>query len=97
VSHLCIVLLSVTRKLHIVDLPRMGTFLIWTGKLHLVDLAGSESLTHIPAAQHSGMQTAETRAINASLTALCDVLQAISRNARRAPGAPTVPVPYRIA
>ena len=62
-----------------------------TGKLHLVDLAGSEALS-------TGVEsvlTAETRAINVSLTALCDVLQALSKNARRAPGAAPLPVPYR--
>ena len=62
-----------------------------TGKLHLVDLAGSEALT-------SGMEsilTTETRAINVSLTALCDVLQQLSKNARRPHGTAAQPVPYR--
>ena len=60
-------------------------------KLHLVDLAGSENLAGHLEAQMS----AETRAINSSLTALCDVLSALSKNARRAPAAPRIPVPYR--
>ena len=52
-----------------------GNTISRTGKLHLVDLAGSEALT-------TGVEsvlTAETRAINVSLTALCDVLQGARR------------------
>ena len=67
-----------------------GSAVIRTGKLHLVDLAGSEALT-------TGVEsvlTAETRAINVSLTALCDVLQALSKNGRARGGAPQQ-VPYR--
>ena len=62
-----------------------------TGKLHLVDLAGSESLQY----QAERQMTSETKAINVSLTSLCDVLQALSKNARRAPGVPAQPVPFR--
>lgn len=70
------------------------------GKLHLVDLAGSENLTLSGA---EGATRVEAQAINSSLTALCDVLESLSRGAepgtpRRVPGpggkAPAV-VPYR--
>ena len=62
-----------------------------SGKLHLVDLAGSEALT----TGAESVLSAETRAINVSLTALCDVLQALSKNHRRPRGTAPVPVPYR--
>ena len=74
-----------------IDSQVAGSNHVRRGKLHLVDLAGSEALT-------SGLEsklTAETRAINVSLTALCDVLQALSKNARRPRGAAPLPVPYR--
>jgi kinesin family protein 11 len=48
------------------------------GKIHLVDLAGSERLA-ISGAE--GDTLTETKNINSSLTALGDVLQALSRNA----------------
>ena len=54
------------------------------GKLHLVDLAGSESLVGEKEALHISH---ETRAINSALTALCDVMQTLSKNARRAQAA----------
>ena len=61
------------------------------GKLHLVDLAGSESLVGEKEALHISH---ETRAINSALTALCDVMQTLSKNARRAQGsAPQTPSP----
>ena len=63
-----------------IDSKPFGATVVRTGKLLLVDLAGSEALTTGP----DSVLTAETRAINVSLTALCNVLQALSRNARRA-------------
>ena len=60
-----------------------------SGKLHLVDLAGSEALDR----NADAVMSAETRSINSSLTALCDVLGALSRNGRSA-NAPA-PVPWR--
>lgn len=48
------------------------------GKLHLVDLAGSERLSLSGA---EGTRQAETQSINLSLTALSNVLSALSRNA----------------
>ena len=68
-----------------------GSTVLRTGKLNLVDLAGSEALT----TDTQSVQTVETRAINKSLTSLCDVLQALSKNSRRPHGAPVQPVPYR--
>ena len=73
------------------------------GKMHLVDLAGSERLTMSGA---EGDTLLETQSINLSLTAIGDVLAALSRNASilskskplsaAATQAPTlVPVPYR--
>ena len=62
------------------------------GKLHLVDLAGSESLVGEKEALHISH---ETRAINSALTALCDVMQTLSKNARRAQGSAPQMVPYR--
>ena len=71
------------------------------GKMHLVDLAGSERLTLSGA---EGDTLVETQNINLSLTALGDVLSALSRNSQVS--SPTqkgsrrslltaVPVPYR--
>eukprot|EP01039_Chlorochromonas_danica_P008930 gene8930-9852_t len=48
------------------------------GKIHLVDLAGSERLTLSGA---DGDTLVETKSINSSLTALGDVLSALSKNA----------------
>jgi len=72
------------------------------GKMHLVDLAGSERLTMSGA---EGETLLETQSINLSLTAIGDVLAALSRNASilsktkpHMPGgqsAQLVPVPYR--
>ena len=77
------------------------------GKLHLVDLAGSERVSMSGA---EGGTLVETQNINLSLSALGDVLSALSRNAtslaqqqgsghdgQRGPGPihPQVPVPYR--
>lgn len=73
------------------------------GKMHLVDLAGSERVALSGA---EGSTLVETQNINLSLTALGDVLQALSRNATilnqqgkslresKGPSA-LVPVPYR--
>ena len=47
--------------------------------MHLVDLAGSESLVGESEAHNISH---ETRAINSALTALCDVMQTLSKNAR---------------
>ena len=70
------------------------------GKMHLVDLAGSERLALSGA---EGGTLLETQNINLSLTALGDVLSALSRNTHASPtskagrrGSSTVvPVPYR--
>jgi hypothetical protein len=78
------------------------------GKMHLVDLAGSERVALSGA---EGDTLVETQNINLSLTAIGDVLSALSRNAKvmsqqhragsqgqgNAPRAPLslVPVPYR--
>lgn len=73
------------------------------GKMHLVDLAGSERVALSGA---EGSTLVETQNINLSLTALGDVLQALSRNAtimnqqgkgsasQKGPSS-LVPVPYR--
>ena len=61
------------------------------GKLHLVDLAGSESLVGESEAHNISH---ETRAINSALTALCDVMQTLSKNARLGAKAAKL-VPYR--
>ena len=61
------------------------------GKLHLVDLAGSESLVGESEAHNISH---ETRAINSALTALCDVMQTLSKNARLGAKAAQL-VPYR--
>ena len=69
--------------------------------MHLVDLAGSERLTLSGA---EGDTLVETQNINLSLTALGDVLSALSRNSQisspthkgvRRPSYTMVPVPYR--
>ena len=72
------------------------------GKMHLVDLAGSERLALSGA---EGDTLLETQSINLSLTAIGDVLSALSKNAaiehqRNQPGYKgvahsLVPVPYR--
>ena len=71
------------------------------GKMHLVDLAGSERLTLSGA---EGDMLIETQAINLSLSALGDVLSALSRNSQissptqkglRRGSFTLVPVPYR--
>ena len=74
-----------------IDSKPAGSATLRAGKLHLVDLAGSESLV----GDVASAQCAETKAINVSLTALCDVLQALSRNSRRPRGSVAQPVPYR--
>lgn len=68
------------------------------GKIHLVDLAGSERLSL--SGVEAGDTLLETQNINKSLTALGDVLSALSKNARfdqkKSGPVPTkVPVPYR--
>lgn len=67
-----------------------GSSCLRTGKLHLVDLAGSEAQQGV-----GTVLTTETSAINVSLNALCNVLQQLSKNARRPRGTPAQPVPYR--
>jgi hypothetical protein len=71
------------------------------GKLHLVDLAGSERLSLSGA---EGGTLVETQNINLSLSALGDVLSALSKNAKLLGSSSllsngsisgTVPVPYR--
>lgn len=60
------------------------------GKVHLVDLAGSENLTLSGA---EGGTRVEAQAINASLSALADVLEALSKRGAHptAPGVPNSP------
>lgn len=71
------------------------------GKMHLIDLAGSERLS---ISGSEGDTMVETQNINLSLTALGDVLSALSKNATLAkqhakssvgPAPSLVPVPYR--
>lgn len=65
------------------------------GKIHLVDLAGSE---RIGLSGAEGDTLTETKNINYSLSALGDVLSALSRNAslKGSSDTPTlIPVPYR--
>ena len=80
---------------------KTGSSELRLGKMHLVDLAGSERLTLSGA---EGDTLVETQAINLSLTALGDVLSALSRNSQissptqkgvRRGSISLVPVPYR--
>ena len=61
------------------------------GKLHLVDLAGSERVSMSGA---TGQTLTETQNINSSLSALGNVLSALSKNATRKNGNNEIP-PYR--
>lgn len=82
------------------DAPALETSELRLGKMHLVDLAGSERVSLSGA---EGDTLIETQNINLSLTALGDVLSALSRNANIASGSRSnpvankalVPVPYR--
>ena len=80
---------------------KVGVSELRLGKMHLVDLAGSERLTLSGA---EGDTLVETQSINLSLTALGDVLSALSRNSQissptqkgvRRGSFTLVPVPYR--
>lgn len=74
------------------DAPNVETSELRLGKMHLVDLAGSERVSLSGA---EGDTLVETQNINLSLTALGDVLSALSRNANIASGSRSNPVPSK--
>lgn len=66
----------------IVESTNKKTKQVTTGKLTLCDLAGSERLKK---SEVTGEQMKEAQSINKSLTALGDVIEALSKNAKHIP------------